>query len=367
MCSTKFHGKILVMSKTYEVIFTGGGSGGHVMPTVTLLHDLKGKYRIGYIGGSGIEKELIKNLDLPFHEITTGKLRRYLSFENLIDMFKVAKGIFDAFFILLRKSNRKTLIFSTGGFVTVPVVLAAWILQRRIYVHEQTTQVGLANKIASKFAAKVFVSYEASLKYFPREKSEISGYPLRDALFQKEKAEIKYDGFLINETTKPLLFVTGGGNGSKLVNDLIKENLPLLEEKFFIVHQVGKAFIDEYLQYKSDRYFPIAFIGTEIIDMYKWADVIISRAGAGTVCELVALNKRSIFIPLKIAQKNEQFHNAKEAEKKIGSFVVLEDELERINIIDLINDFLEQESNVLVAKTVNGKDILIQKISEAID
>ncbi len=355
------------MSETYEVIFTGGGSGGHVMPTVTLLHDLKGKYRIGYIGGKGIEKELIGALDLPFHEITTGKLRRYLSFENLIDMFKVVKGIFDAFLILLRKSNRKTLIFSTGGFVTVPVVLAAWILQRRIYVHEQTTQVGLANKIASKFAKKVFVSYEDSLKYFPKEKSEISGYPLRDSLFSNEKSEIHYDGFSINETTRPLLFITGGGNGSKLVNDLIKENLSKLTEKYFVVHQVGKGFIGEYEGLKTDRYYPVAFIGPEIIDLYKWADVIISRAGAGTVCELVALNKRSIFIPLKIAQKNEQFHNAKEAEKKIGSFVVSEDDLENLDLLELISRFETEEKSPLVANTVNGKDILIKKISEAID
>lgn len=355
------------MSKTYQVIFTGGGSGGHVMPTVTLLHDLKGKYSIGYIGGSGIEKELIGALGLPFHQITTGKLRRYLSFENLIDMFKVVKGILDAFLILLRKSNRKTLIFSTGGFVTVPVVLAAWILQRRIYVHEQTTQVGLANKIASKFAKKVFVSYEDSLKYFPADKSEISGYPLRDALFSANKNEINYDGFSINESTKPLLFITGGGNGSKLVNDLIGLNLKKLEEKFYIVHQVGKSFISEYEKLKSDKYYPVAFVGPEIVDLYKWADVIISRAGAGTVCELVALNKRSIFIPLKMAQKNEQFHNAKEAEKKIGSYVIAEDDLESLDLIELINTFEDEKINELTSKTVNGKDILIRKISEAID
>jgi UDP-N-acetylglucosamine--N-acetylmuramyl-(pentapeptide) pyrophosphoryl-undecaprenol N-acetylglucosamine transferase len=355
------------MSKTYEVIFTGGGSGGHVMPTVTLLHDLKGKYRIGYIGGKGIEKELIGALELPFHQITTGKLRRYLSFENLLDMFKVVKGIFDAFLILFRKSNKKTLIFSTGGFVTVPVVLAAWILQRRIFVHEQTTQVGLANKIASKFAEKVFVSYEESLKFFPAGKSEVSGYPLRDALFTADKAEINYDGFSINESTKPLLFITGGGNGSKIVNDLISKNLKQLEESFYIVHQVGKNFISEYEKLKSDKYFPVAFIGSEIVDLYKWADVIISRAGAGTVCELVALNKRSIFIPLKMAQKNEQFHNAKEAEKKIGSYVVLEDDLENLDLLELIATFEAENVKPLVSNTINGKDVLIKKISEAID
>ncbi len=354
------------MSKAYEIIFTGGGSGGHVMPTVTLLNDIKEKYRIGYIGGTGIEKELIGSLGLPFHTISTGKLRRYISIENLIDIFKVIKGIFDSIFVLLRKSNKKTLIFSTGGFVTVPVVLAAWLLGRRIYIHEQTTQVGLANKIASKFASKVFVSFEDSLKYFPKEKTFVSGYPLRSSLFDPSKSPITYDGMTIDEKTKPLLFITGGGNGSKLVNDLIKDNLSALQEKYYIVHQVGKAFIDEYKSFKSEKYHPVAFIGTEMTDLYKWSDIIISRAGAGTVCELIALNKKSIFIPLKIAQKNEQFHNAKEAESKIGSLVITEDELEKMNILEVLKDF-ESDSSPS-AKTVqeNGKDILIGKIAEAL-
>lgn len=355
------------MPKAYEIIFTGGGSGGHVMPTVTLLQDIKEKYSIGYIGGKGIEKELIGNVGIPFHKITTGKLRRYLSVENIIDMFKVVKGVFDSLFLLMRLSNKKTLVFSTGGFVTVPVVLAAWLLGRRIYIHEQTTQVGLANKIASKFASKVFVSFEDSLKFFPADKTEVSGYPLRSSLFDAGKMPVVYDGFTVNDKTKPLIFVTGGGNGSKLVNDLIKENLDLLSEKYFIVHQVGKAFIDEYRDFKSDRYHPIAFVGSEMTDLYKWADIIVSRAGAGTVCELVALSKRSIFIPLKIAQKNEQFHNAKEAEAKIGSVVITEDELESLDFLEVLEKFNSEKDSEVDYKAKNGKDILIAKISEAIN
>lgn len=354
------------MSKAYEIIFTGGGSGGHVMPTVTLLHELKDKHYIGYIGGKGIERELIGTLSLPFHTITTGKLRRYISFENLVDVFKVIKGIFDSFLILLRKSNKRTLIFSTGGFVTVPVVLAAWLLRRKIYIHEQTTQVGLANKIASKFASKVFVSFEDSLKYFPREKTEVSGYPLRSSLFDTHKSEITYDGITINEATKPLLFITGGGNGSKLVNDLIKNNLDELTKKYFIVHQVGKAFFDEYKVLKSNRYHPIAFVGSEMTDLYKWADVIVSRAGAGTVCELIALKKKSIFIPLKIAQKNEQFHNAKEAEAKIGSVVITEDELAEVDFLNILSSFEIGDQSSSGDQSKNGRDILIDKIQDAI-
>lgn len=354
------------MAKDYDIIFTGGGSGGHVMPTVTLLQEIKDKYSIGYIGGSGIERELITSLNLPFHSITTGKLRRYISVKNIIDIFRVVKGICDSILILLKRSNKKTLIFSTGGFVTVPVVLAAWILRRKIFIHEQTTQVGLANKIASKFASKIFVSFEGSLKYFPSEKTEISGYPLRTSIFNSQKKPVIYDGMTIDDKTKPLIFITGGGNGSKLVNDLVLSNLEALLENFYIVHQVGKAFIDEYQSYKSERYLPIAFVGNEMIDLYKWADVIISRAGAGTVCELMALNKRSIFIPLKMAQKNEQFHNAKEAESKVGSIVLTEDELREVDFLKVIKQFSETKERVHADKILNGKDILIQNIEAEI-
>ncbi|MEI8346945.1 MAG: glycosyltransferase, partial [Pseudomonadota bacterium] len=158
-------------------------------------------------------------------------------------------------------------------------------------------------------------------------KTTLTGYPLRDACFSTTVNIVTLANIQINRITKPILFVTGGGNGAQLLNQLILKHKEQLEERYFIVHQVGKRFMNEFLPLKNDNYLPIDFIGEGMIDLYKLSRIIISRAGAGTVCELMALGKKSLFVPLKIAQRNEQWHNAKEAERKIGSMVVTEDEL----------------------------------------
>ena len=196
-----------------RIIFTGGGSGGHVMPALTLISHLK-EFSIEYIGGrDGIEKSLVKDIVDSYHPIFTGKLRRYFSFENFIDVFKIMIGLVQSFQILALKP-KDTIIFSTGGFVSVPVVIAAWLTGKRIFIHEQTSRVGLANKIASKFATKIFVSFEESLRYFPVEKTELSGYPVRETCFSPIPKSLILDGIDLVTIKKPLLFITGGGNGS---------------------------------------------------------------------------------------------------------------------------------------------------------
>ena len=204
------------MKNKAEIIFTGGGSGGHVMPAITLIQQLQSDYQIEYIGGKkGIERELIGELDIPYHPISTGKLRRYFSIENLLDFFRVIKGVVDSFFIILFNSKKDTLVFSAGGFVTVPVVFSAWLLGRKIFIHEQTSRVGLANKIASKFARKVFISFKESFKFFPKEKTTYSGYPLRNSLFSNEKNDVEIGGIKLSQVDKPILFITGGGKWIK--------------------------------------------------------------------------------------------------------------------------------------------------------
>ncbi|MBT7609564.1 MAG: UDP-N-acetylglucosamine--N-acetylmuramyl-(pentapeptide) pyrophosphoryl-undecaprenol N-acetylglucosamine transferase [Bacteriovoracaceae bacterium] len=342
------------------IIFTGGGSGGHVMPALTLIAKLPG-FDIEYIGGRyGIERTLVSSKVSHYHPIFTGKLRRYFSIQNFIDIFKIGLGLLQSFQILILK-HRDTIVFSTGGFVSVPVVIAAWLTGKRIYIHEQTTRVGLANKISSKFADKIFVSFEESLKFFPKEKTELSGYPVREDCFSPVSEKMSLEDIDLKKINKPLLLVTGGGNGSKLVNDLIKDSLEELKDNYFIVHQVGKKCIAEYLQFKSDNYIPVDFINENMIEIMKLADIIISRAGAGMVCELMAINKPSVFIPLKIAQKNEQFHNAKEAEQQIGSLVIEEDEISDLNLIKIINKFNNRNTIVREEETFNnGTDYLIR-------
>ncbi|WP_372655857.1 glycosyltransferase, partial [Halobacteriovorax sp.] len=319
---------------------------------------------ISYIGGrDSIEKNLISEFDIKYKSIFTGKLRRYISIENFIDIFKIIVGTLQSFFYLLFKP-RNTLIFSTGGFVSVPVVVAAKLTGKKIFIHEQTSRVGLANKICSIFANKVFVSFEESIKYFPKNKTIYSGYPIRRECFEESLSIDSFKGIELINPAKPLLFITGGGNGSLLLNKLIKEDLSFLEEKYNVIHQVGKKFVEEFEKFKSSSYVPVAFIGKEIIDIMKASSIIISRAGAGTVCELMALKKRSIYIPLKIAQKNEQYHNAMEAHHKLGSLVISEDELTNLNIKTILETFNKQEAHNVIGIENKAVDLLLKEIKD---
>lgn len=360
--------RILEMGKK-TIIFTGGGSGGHVVPALTLIDSLKkleDQYQIEYIGGqNSIESELVPEFVGKYHSISTGKLRRYFSIQNFIDLFKVALGTLQSFLILLGKPSN-TLIFSTGGFVSVPVVVAAWLTGKKIFIHEQTARVGLANKIASKFAQKVFISFEESMNFFPQGKTVLSGYPLRAECFTQPDQNFFFEEINLKDKGLPVLFITGGGNGSKLLNDMVKKSINNLSDKYFIIHQVGKQFIDEFKELETANYKPIAFVKQNMIEILKKADITISRAGAGTVCELMALKKTSVFIPLKIAQKNEQFHNAKEAEQKIGSVVIEEDEALKMSLEQVIEKFESREQlGVSNYQALDGTDYLLDEIGKS--
>ena len=342
------------------IIFTGGGSGGHVMPGLTVLKKIneKKEYEIHYIGGiSSIERELVREYELTYHPIHTGKLRRYLSIENAKDILNVFLGLIDAFKVLWKFKSKETLIFSTGGFVCVPVVIAAKLQRKKVFIHEQTSRVGLANKICSIFADKVFISFEDSFKYFDKDKTFFSGYPLREECYNQDIGPVIINGRNLNLESKPILFVTGGGNGAQLINKLIEKNFKALTDKYIIIHQVGKAFINEYSGLNHPDYYPLAFVGREMIDLFKLATVTVSRSGAGTVCELIAIGKKSIYIPLKIAQKNEQFFNALEAHKKLGSIIIEEKELNDEVFLRALEDIGTTNPPFSVLKQ-NGVDYL---------
>lgn len=343
-----------------HIIFTGGGSGGHVMPALTLIEKLQKRgIAISYIGSkNGIERKLVTAAQLPYYTIATGKLRRYFSLQNFIDPLKIIFGIMQAFALLIPLKRRHTLVFSTGGFVSVPVVLAARVLGFKVFIHEQTARVGLANKIAGKLAHKVFISFESSRQYFPTNKVIYSGYPVRDECLKPELVHTKVNGVDLSQLKKPLFFITGGGNGSFLLNEAVKKEMKELKDKYFVFHQVGSQFLKEYEQFNDENYLAVDFISVGMIDLYKKADVIVSRAGAGTVCELMALGKPSVFVPLKIAQHNEQFHNAKEAEDKIGAKVISEDEFKSVRLSDLTKLTANNGSHASQAI-----DIIVQEVS----
>jgi UDP-N-acetylglucosamine--N-acetylmuramyl-(pentapeptide) pyrophosphoryl-undecaprenol N-acetylglucosamine transferase len=349
------------------LIFTGGGSGGHVVPALTIIKKINqhNEFDIHYVGGiTSIERDLVKDFKLTYHPIHTGKLRRYLSFENLKDAFKILLGFFESLILLLKFKRANSLVFSTGGFVSVPVVLAAKILGIKIFIHEQTSRVGLANKICSKLSNKVFISFEESFNYFDKSKTVYSGYPLREECFSDIINPVVIRNVKLNESSKPILFVTGGGNGAKLINDLIKNNFSELIKEYVIVHQVGKVFYEEFTKIEHSDYFPLAFIGKEMIDLFKLATVTVSRSGAGTVCELIAVGKKSIYIPLKIAQKNEQYFNAIEAKNKLGSIVIEEKDLSNEVFLKALSE-IGKLNPIHRVQNINGLDLLIKEIQLA--
>jgi UDP-N-acetylglucosamine--N-acetylmuramyl-(pentapeptide) pyrophosphoryl-undecaprenol N-acetylglucosamine transferase len=289
------------MGKNYRnIIITGGGSGGHVMPALTVVRALKqispdfSFYSIGSY--YGIESDLFVKEGLAYKAISTGKLRRYFSWQNFTDIFRLVLGLLQSYFYLLRFSKKDSVLFCTGGFVIVPVVIAAWLQGKRIVVHEQTSRVGLANKIASYFASRVLVTFESSLNFFPKEKTIQAGYPLRLEILSPPSLE-NYAIAKLNRENRPILFLTGGGNGSKLLNEVLKECLDDIADTYFIIHQCGSQFVDDYRNLETDNYKVFAFINEEMVSLLNQANVVISRAGAGTVVELLSLGKPSIFIP----------------------------------------------------------------------
>tara|TARA_B100000925_G_scaffold288982_2_gene270964 strand:+ start:9264 stop:10328 length:1065 start_codon:yes stop_codon:yes gene_type:complete len=326
-----------------KMIFTGGGSGGHVIPAKTIITEIlqkKTDVEILYVGGKkSIERKIIEEMNIKYFPISTGKLRRYFSIENATDFFRFIFGIIQSVFILAR-FRKNSLVFSTGGFVALPVVIASKLLGIKSIIHEQTAVAGLANKISSKFCDQVLISFEKSKENFPSEKTTLTGYPVSKKCFDEPSfpIEIKKGASLAGKGEKRILLITGGGNGSKLINDVTKEILGELKSRYKVFHQVGSHYETEFSKLEDENYIPFGFTNS-LVDLIKISDVVVSRAGAGTVMELISMGKKSIFVPLKIAQKNEQFHNAVEAKDVLGSEIILEDNFNAQSLLSSVNCF----------------------------
>lgn len=305
----------------HTAIFTGGGSAGHVTPNLALMRALREEgYSIHYIGTqNGIERTLLKDeANIPYHAIHAGKLRRYFSLENVADIFRTLKGIGEA-----RKIVRKIkpdVVFSKGGFVAVPVVIGARKIAP-IVIHESDYTPGLSNRIASRFANTVCVTFEDTLAH-TRGKGVFTGTPIRAELYAGDAARGRaMTGFT---SAKPVLLMMGGSLGAQAVNDALRAALPRLLKTFQIVHLCGKGKLDEaasqpgYVQYE--------YIGKELPDLMAMADIVLSRAGANAAFEFLALKKPALFIPLpRSASRGDQIVNAAYFAKK-GYAAVLEQE-----------------------------------------
>ena len=309
------------MSK--KIVMTGGGTAGHVTPNIALFPALRAEdYEIHYIGSfDGIEKKLIEDFDVPYYGISTGKFRRYFDPKNFTDPFRVMKGFFEARKIL--KHIKPDIVFSKGGFVSVPVVRAAASLKIPCIIHESDMTPGLANKLCIPVSRKICCNFPETFDMLPPEKAVLTGSPIREELSTGNKeAGLAFCGF---NHEKPVIMVMGGSQGAAAVNQAIRDALPKLLEKYQVVHLCGKDKMDNLLL-TVPGYKQFEYIKEEMKDLLAMADLVISRSGANAISEILALRKPNILIPLP-SGRGDQLLNADSYEAQGFSIVINEDDL----------------------------------------
>ncbi|MFC2477321.1 MAG: undecaprenyldiphospho-muramoylpentapeptide beta-N-acetylglucosaminyltransferase [Catonella sp.] len=317
-----------------KIVLTGGGTAGHVTPNIALIPALKKEgYEIHYIGSyDGMERAMIENLGINYIGISSGKLRRYKSVKNLTDPFRVLKGYNESVKVL--KRIKPDVVFSKGGFVTVPVVFAAKKCKIPTIIHESDMSPGLANKLCIPKADYVLANFPEALEKLPKNKGILSGTPIRQELFKGEREKgLKFCGFT---GEKPVLLVVGGSLGALAVNEAVRKILPEITQKFDVVHLCGKGKADDNLK-EVKGYAQFEYINEEMKDIFKITDIAISRAGANAICELLALRIPNILIPLPAkASRGDQILNANSFKNQGFSEVLDEEDITEEGLLDII-------------------------------
>ena len=343
-----------------RIILTGGGTAGHVTPNIALLPKLQEMgFDIHYIGSyNGIEKELIEPFGIPYHGISSGKLRRYFSLQNFTDPFRVLKGMGEARKLI--RDLKPDVIFSKGGFVSVPVVLAGKKCKVPVIIHESDMTPGLANKIAIPSATKVCCNFPETLEYLPKEKAVLSGSPIRQELLSGNKiAAMDLCGF---SADKPIILVIGGSLGSVAVNNAVRAALPELLKSFQVVHLCGKGKVDESLN-NTTGYRQFEYIKEELRDIFAMTDIVISRAGANAICELLALRKPNLLIPLSAnASRGDQILNARSFERQGFSLVLEEEEVTKDTLLEAVQNLYDNRNTFIDAMRNSGQQDSINTI-----
>ena len=338
-----------------RIVFTGGGSAGHVTPNLAIIPHLQEKgWDISYIGShQGIEKTIIENEGIPYYGIASGKLRRYFDLKNIKDPFFVMKGVMDAY-VQIRKL-KPDVIFSKGGFVSVPVVIGGWLNRVPVLLHESDMTPGLANKIALRFASKIFVTFEEAVQHLPKDKVVYTGSPVREEVLcgNREKG-LRFLGF---HSRKPVITVMGGSLGAKKINETVREALPQLLKNYQVVHLCGKGNLDEKLQ-STKGYRQFEYVHGELPDVLGATDFVISRAGSNAIFEFLTLQKPMILIPLpKSSSRGDQILNAQSFERQGYAAVLYE---ENISVTSLMEHIEELNHNCAKykkeLKKYNGKE-----------
>ncbi len=335
-----------------HIVLTGGGTAGHVTPNIALIPRLKELgYEISYIGSEdGIESKLIPELGIPYYSVSTGKLRRYLSAKNISDSLKYLKGIGEAKKLL--KKLDPDVIFSKGGFVAVPVSKAAAKLGIPYAIHESDMTPGLANKMSFATASKVCCNFPETLEYLPPEKAVLTGTPIRQELLSGDaSAAKKFCGFT---DEKPVIMVVGGSLGAAAVNEAVRTVLPELLKDYNIIHLCGEGKVDESFN-GTEGYVQYTYIKKEMADLFALSDLVISRAGANAICEICALAKPNLLIPLSAkASRGDQILNARSFEKQGFSRVIEEEDLTDELLLKTVKELFENKDSYIDAMHKSG-------------
>jgi len=348
-----------------RIILTGGGTAGHVTPNIALLPRLKElQYDIHYIGSyNGIEKELIEQFAIPYHGISTGKLRRYFSVRNFTDPFRVLKGMDEA--KKLVKILKPDVIFSKGGFVSVPVVLAAKRRHVPTIIHESDMTPGLANKLSLHAATKVCCNFPETLSHLPEGKAVLTGSPIRQELLSGDKYKARE--FLHFNSDKPVIMVVGGSLGAVAVNEAVRRILPELLKSYQVIHLCGKGKVDESLK-NLDGYAQFEYVKEELRHLFALTDIVISRAGANAICELLALHKPNILIPLSAnASRGDQILNARSFERQGFSVVLEEEEINNSVLLNAINSLYKNRNTYIETMKNSSQQNSIDTIIDLIE
>lgn len=347
--------------KMKRIVLTGGGTAGHVTPNIALMPRLRELgYEIHYIGShNGIEKKLIEEMNIPYYGISSGKLRRYFDLKNFSDPFRVIKGYAEARNIL--KKLKPDVLFSKGGFVAVPVVLAAKHCNIPVIIHESDMTPGLANKLAIPFATKVCCNFPETLQYLPQEKAVLTGSPIRAELHAGSRiAALEFCGFTAN---KPVLMVIGGSLGSANVNNAIRGILPELLKTFQVIHLCGKDKLDPSLE-NTEGYVQFEYIKKELADLFALADIVVSRAGANAICELLELRKPALLIPLgSNASRGDQILNAESFQRQGFCEVLLEENLTPQLLLETVLKLYHSRADYIQAMEKSSQSSAIEKIT----
>lgn len=347
-----------------KIVLTGGGTAGHVTPNIALLPKLKELgYEVHYIGSyEGIEKRLMEDFDVTYYGISTGKLRRYFDAKNFSDPFRVIKGFSQAKKIL--KEIKPDVVFSKGGFVSVPVVRAAAALKIPCIIHESDMTPGLANKLCIPVATHICCNFPETLQNLPEEKAVLTGSPIRAELASGNKiAGLDLCGFTANI---PVIMVIGGSQGAANVNQAVREALPNLLKDFQVVHLCGQGKVDNLLL-TTKGYKQFEYVKTELKDLFAMADVVISRAGANAICELLALKKPNLLIPLAAGTRGDQILNAKSFAAQGFSILLEEKDIEGDILTEKVHELYFTRQQFIDTMEKSNQLGAIDKIIELIE